>query len=188
MPSTREHPIRVKEDVMSTPEQRTSGVRLSYPTTVEPPGLPEVKQLDRSHRSQLEGLLMSLDQASRVARFNSWTSDTQLRSHAEQALSRSAWIGGAFVDERLRGVVEIYRYDGLGFAQAAFAVEPLWRRRGIGTSLLHAAMGWCRQSGSPMLRIVFCRTNLPMRRLVAKIPSKLDLAFGEMSAEIKFDA
>jgi GNAT superfamily N-acetyltransferase len=136
---------------------------LSYPIAVEPPELPAVKRLDSSHQSQLESLLVSLDEASRVARFNSWTSDAQLRSHAEQALSRSPWIGGAFIDEQLRGVVEVHRYGDLGFAEAAFAVEPQWRRRGIGTLLLHAAMDWCRKAGPPMLRMVFCRSNLPMR-------------------------
>jgi GNAT superfamily N-acetyltransferase len=111
----------------------------------------------RPPRPQLESLLVSLNEASRLALFNSWTSDAQLRGHAEQVLSRSAWIVRAFVDERLRGVLEICRDDNLGFAEAAFAVEPQWRRRGIGTLLLHGTMEWCRKSGPPLLRMVFCR-------------------------------
>ena len=144
----------------------------------------EVKRLDGSDREQFHSLLLSLDDASRAARFNGWTSDAQLRSHTEHALSSADWIAGAFVQTRLRGVVEIYGYDHLGFAEASFIVVPEWRRQGFATLLLHAAMDWCRQSGQPLLRMVFSRTNLPMRRLVAKTPARLDLAFDEMSAEI----
>ena len=73
------------------------------------------------------------------------------------------------------------------FDRATSAVEPQWRRRGIGTQFLHAAMDWCGQSGPPLLRMVFCRSSLPIRRLVAKTTAKLDVAFDEMSAEITFD-
>jgi GNAT superfamily N-acetyltransferase len=176
---------------MSSLEQRASGVWRVSPVERHDPARPlaiEVRGLGSGDRVQLETLLRSLDEASRMARFNAGVTDAQLGSHADRALSQSGFIAGAFVDGRLCGVVEVYPYGRLGFAEAAFAVDQDWRRRGIGTSLLHAAMTWCARSGVPVLRMVFSPTNLPMRRLATKAPARLDLAPDEMTADVSLAA
>jgi GNAT superfamily N-acetyltransferase len=172
---------------MSTPEQRAGLTRRSHVgfDSVKSPilGL-DVRQLDAAHLPELGRLLLTLDQPSRLHRFNHSVSDDYLISHARNALSTAAWVAGAFVEERMPGVVEVFD-DGMpGFAEAKFAVDPGWHRRGIGSALLGAAIDWAIRSGVPTLRLVFSRSNLPMRRLAAKAGPRLDLAFDEMTAEI----
>ncbi len=173
---------------MSAPDQRAGLIRRSSfaSDSGRPPiqGL-AVRQLDSAHLPELGRLLLTLDQASRSYRFNHSVSDDYLIGHARNVLSTTAWTAGAFLEERMLGVVEVFDYRTLGFAAAEFVVDPDWHRRGIGSALLAAAIDWTVRSGVPTLRLAFSRGNLPMRRLAAKAASRLDLAFDEMTAEIR---
>ena len=68
--------------------------------------------------------------------------------------------------------------------EAAFAVASAWRRQGVGTALLNAAIGWARMSDRSCLRMMFSRHNWPMRRLASKAKPQLDLDMEELIASV----
>jgi GNAT superfamily N-acetyltransferase len=169
---------------MSTAEDRASPTRQSH----VPDGasiLPlEVRPLEIGDRLELERLLLTLDQLSGFTALDRSAYDNCRIGRERAVLPSATWMAGGFLDGRLRGVVEVRAHAARGFAEAVLAVEAGWRRRGIGSALLHAAMEWAGRSGVPILRLKFSRTDLPMRRLASQADAWLDLAFDEMTAEI----
>jgi GNAT superfamily N-acetyltransferase len=129
-------------------------------------------------------LLLALDMPSRVSRFMYAAGDDSLIEHGRRALSNAAWLAGAFVDGRLRGIAEVYDIGATGGVEAAFVVDRRWRRRGLGTALLQASQHWAAASKRAMIRGVFSRSNWPMRRLARTANARLDLGLDEVSAEI----
>jgi GNAT superfamily N-acetyltransferase len=91
---------------------------------------------------------------------------------------------GAFVRERIRGLVELYSSKPHGCIEAAFIVEKDWRRRGLGWALLQEAMQKASQCEAKTLRMVFSRENWPMRNLAHKARAKLDIVLDEMCADV----
>jgi GNAT superfamily N-acetyltransferase len=163
-------------DPISFPANKTCGPRLATPLTIV--------LLQAGHRAELEEFFRGLDEPSRIGRFNHAVSDAYLTAHARIALSTADWVAGAFCNGRLCGVVETYEYPELGFIELAVAVELEWRDQGIGSALLRAATDWAAGSGVPMLRMVFTRSNLAMRKLAQEVGARLDLVFDEMTADI----
>jgi GNAT superfamily N-acetyltransferase len=136
--------------------------------------------------ADLVSLLLRLDQPSRVDRFGAVTSDTALAAHARRALADADWIGAVAGETGLCAVAETYKLGSraLRIAEAAFVVEPRWRRRGIATALLRACVEWARGSGIETLQMVFSRSNWPMRRLAGKGTASFRILDEEISADI----
>jgi GNAT superfamily N-acetyltransferase len=155
---------------------------------ISPTDRPSIMPLGPQHEAELARLLLSLDKASRVSRFACAASDAALIAHSQRALTTSTWIAGLFADHRLRGVVEVYDLGPPGLVEAAFLVEPDWRRRGFGTALLQAALQWASEAERIVLRMVFSRCNWPMRKLAGKADARLDLAFDEIAADVAIAA
>jgi GNAT superfamily N-acetyltransferase len=103
---------------------------------------------------------------------------------ARASLATADWIVGAFIDEHLRGVVEVYDAGPHGYAEAAFVVEQDWRRRGVGWALLRAAMQMAADSKTHSLRVIFSRHNWAMRKLASKASGKFDMVLDEISVDI----
>jgi GNAT superfamily N-acetyltransferase len=103
-------------------------------------------------------------------------------------LDNASWILGAFPDDQLRGVVEIHGEGPQGFAEAAFVVEPQWRRRGLGWALLRAAIEVASDAQANSLRMIFCRHNWPMRKLASKAGGRLDVVLDELSVDVTLGA
>jgi GNAT superfamily N-acetyltransferase len=143
-----------------------------------------IKRLGPQHETDLLALFLDLDRPCRVSRFAYAASDHFLIQHSRRALSSAAWIAGAFVDETLRGVVEAYDVGAAGAVEAAFLVERDWRRRGLGSALLQAAMRWARENERPTLRMMFARGNWPMRKLATNAQARLDLSLDEICADV----
>jgi GNAT superfamily N-acetyltransferase len=142
-----------------------------------------IKRLGPQHETDLLALLLDLDQPSRVSRFSCAANDQFLIQHSQRALSCAAWIAGVFVDDTLRGVVEAYDVDA-GAVEAAFLVERDWRRRGLGTALMQAAMQWARENDRHTLCMMFSRCNWPMRKLASNAQARLDLSLDEICAHV----
>ena len=136
--------------------------------------------------ADLVSLLLRLDQPSRVGRFGAVTSDTVLAAHARRALRDADWISAVVMETGLCAVAETYKLGSRapGIAEAAFVVEPRWRRRGIATALRHACVEWARGSGTETLQMVFSRSNWPMRRLARKGTASFRILDDEISADI----
>jgi|ERR1700686_1861605 GNAT superfamily N-acetyltransferase len=151
-------------------------------------GQPHITQLAARHEADFRDMLLNLDQPSRSIRFDGVVSDDCLVRHSRCAFSSAAWIAGAFVDETLRGVVEVYDIGDSRTVEAAFLVERTWRRRGLGSALLRAALQWAAETDRIMLRMVFSRHNWPMRKLASNAEARLDLGFGEITADVAIGA
>jgi GNAT superfamily N-acetyltransferase len=100
---------------------------------------------------------------------------------------RVDWIVGAFLEDRLRNVVEIYSGDLGGRAEAALVVEREWRRQGLGWALLRAAMQVAADAETKALRMIFSRHNWGMRKLAAKAGGRLDVILGEIVVDVALD-
>ena len=87
--------------------------------------------------------------------FGQAASDAALANHAKCALANADWIVGAFLEDRLQGVVEIYSGGPGDGAEAAFVVERESRRQGLGWALLRAAMEIAANAEKKTLRMIF---------------------------------
>jgi GNAT superfamily N-acetyltransferase len=146
-----------------------------------------MRQLDPRHYTQFQTLLIQLDQHSRCSRFGFPPSDAALTAHAGSAFQHSSSIIGAFVDNRLRGALEVYRGAVEQPAKVEIVVEQRWRRRGLATALLKCAAQWAASNDVYGLRLVFSRYNWPMRQLARKANARLDVLLGEICADIEID-
>jgi GNAT superfamily N-acetyltransferase len=146
-----------------------------------------IRPLEARDKVDLLDLLCGLDLLSRASRFCCAVNDARLAEHASLALSTAAFIAGAFVQGRLRGIVEVYDTNRAGVSEAAFVVAPDWRRRGLGFALLQAASLWARDSDRTALRLVFARSNWPMRQLAGKAGARFDLVLDDIEADVVID-
>ncbi len=144
----------------------------------------EIVSLSPEHRTAYGDLLLGLDAPARLSRFACPLGDDGIVRHADYAMRQAAWIAGLFVASELCGVVELYECQDPQDIEAAFAVASVWRRQGVGTALLFAAIGWARTSHRSRLRMMFSRHNWPMRRLAGKAEPQLDLDMEEFIASV----
>lgn len=139
---------------------------------------------DEAHLSDIERMLMALDQVSRCARFGWAANDAALSLHAASAILNATTMFGVFVDRRLRGLLEIYDGSSSCATEVAIVVDQNWRRRGLGWMLLNAAMNWSNERNAGPMLFIFSRHNWPMRQLTSKASAKFDLVCDEVCAEI----
>jgi len=129
-------------------------------------------------------LLLGLDEASRISRFSFHIGDDAIVRHARHAMREAVFIAGVFEDGELCGAVELYESCEPGDVEAAFAVARRWRRQGIGTALLFAALEWAQRSHCTRLQMAFTRGNWPMRRLAGKAEPSLHLGLDKLTASV----
>jgi GNAT superfamily N-acetyltransferase len=129
-------------------------------------------------------LLLSLEPLARFSRFNQVVNDSFLANHTESALLNASSVVGAFVDEHLRGIVEIYDSGSGAYSEAMLVVEKEWRRRGLGWELLQAAMKMSGDINVNVLRVIFHRNNWPMRKLADKAGGTFDISLDEIAVGI----
>jgi GNAT superfamily N-acetyltransferase len=98
--------------------------------------------------------------------------------------SAARWSVAAYVAGELTGIVRARDDSFDGYVESTLFVHVKWRRQGIGTLLLEAAMDWALSRQACALRLVCARTDWPMRHFVEKSGARLDLAFGQIVADI----
>lgn len=140
--------------------------------------------LNDAQRDALQDFLLRLDRDTRGRRFGHVVSDDMLRDHARRALEEAVCVIGIAADGRLRGVLELYSCAPQAHCEGALVVETAWRRRGLGSALLRAAMRHARDSSLGPIRLIFARDNWPMRSLVARADAHFDLVLDEICAEV----
>ncbi len=143
-----------------------------------------VRKLRDHECSSFQQFLLGLDHKSRRDRFCSTVSDTFLAKYAEQTWRTGAVVVGAFSGGQLCGVAELHPAGRDGVAEAAFAVRPEFRKRGVGSSLLEAVLGAAANRGYLRVRTVCLPTNSAMRQLARKAGARLELTIDEVNGEI----
>ncbi len=136
-------------------------------------------QLRRLWPSDLDAFrdhLLRLDPQSRFDRFAMVASDDFLRAYATRCFGIDDVIYGFFVDGVLRGAGEL-RPVAPGAhnasAEAAFSVEPGWRRLGIGTELMERIVQAARNRNAETLYMSCLARNEAMRGLAKKFEADL---------------
>jgi ribosomal protein S18 acetylase RimI-like enzyme len=147
----------------------------------------EIRCLGDQDEGALCRLMLSLEPLARCSRFGQAANDATLANHAKCALANADWIVGAFLEDRLQGVVEIYRGGPGDGAEAAFVVERESRRQGLGWALLRAAMKIAADAETKTLRMIFSRHNWGMRKLAVKAGGRLDVLLGEIVVDVALD-
>jgi RimJ/RimL family protein N-acetyltransferase len=151
---------------------------------ISPDFLQQIIELGPQHEDKLTHLLLNLDRDSRLSRFNCAAKDALLLQHSRQAMMTTAWLAGMFIDQRLCGVVEVYDMNPPDVVEAALLIDKAWRRLGLGIALVRAAMHWAAEQDRILLRMVFSKSNWPMRGLASRAGAQLDLAFDEVVADL----
>ncbi len=105
-----------------------------------------------------------------------------LARHAEAIVGPDAHAIGWFCDGALRGVGELFRIPGGG--EAAFTVEPGWRRRGVGQGLMRRLLRRAAHLGLRQVIVMTTRDNLPMVRLAESAGARLEFDGAEVTGVI----
>ena len=124
--------------------------------------------------------LIRLDPETRYNRYGLQVSDDYLANYAELCFKPGAIVYGHFEDGIVRGAAELRIFDVRERplhkdAEAAFSVETVWRRRGIGTELMGHVVLAARNRRITELTIFCLRHNKAMLSLARKFEA--DLAF-----------
>jgi GNAT superfamily N-acetyltransferase len=93
-------------------------------------------------------------------------------------------MAGVYLADELTSLVRVHGAPE-GHVETTLFVDAKWRRQGIGTLLLKAAMEWAEQHQARALRLVCARTDWPMRHLAEKFGASLDLVLGQIVADIR---
>ena len=134
-----------------------------------------VRRLWPVDRDAVLDYFLRLDPDTRASRFMGNVSEAGVRAYAAQAVNSEGVMYGAFMEGALRGLGELRpmgpcpsRYTLSPRAEAAFAVERTFRRRGIGAALFARIARSARHRGVIDLHVRCLSGNGPMLRLAAK--------------------
>ena len=144
----------------------TLGVPLDSPHRPKPPN---VVPLGREHEGERLWLLHRLGQPF---------------CGSLKASQTTRWTAGAFIGDDLRGIVEIHDCGDPRFWILSLVVEPAWRRRGLATALLEAAVSFAKRSDRTALRLIFSRRDWAMRQIALRANARLDIVWDDLWADI----
>lgn len=147
----------------------------------------DIRQLDIGQLPSLRTFLFGLDAETRCCRFGAPLSDAQLELLAITALENAELLLGIFSEQRLRGILELYRQDSSRVMELLIVVERASRRRGMGRRLLNASMVQASGLDARSVDLIYMGDNWPMRRLAQRAGARIDLAFGTFRARINLD-
>ena len=134
--------------------------------------------------AEFQRTLFSIDQPSRCNTFEWAATDSNRIDHSSRPLPDRPRLLGAFVEGQLQGLVEFCRTGVPGHSEVALVVAPHWRRKGLGWALLRAAMRLGLQAHARSIRMIFPRTNWPMRKIARKSNAQLDLVLDQIHAVV----
>jgi GNAT superfamily N-acetyltransferase len=146
-----------------------------------------VRRLWPSESTIFEAHLLRLDQTGRRLRFSGAVSDVFIQHYAAKCLDDAEIVFGWFVDGTLRGTVELHRIGGYTnrTGEAAFSVEPGFRDRGIGSTLMGRAVLAARNLG--MRRMIVCclRENTRMQHIAQKYQAEITFEDGDVLGTLR---
>jgi GNAT superfamily N-acetyltransferase len=94
------------------------------------------------------------------------------------------WLAAGYFAKELTGFAQACNICSDGYVETTLFVDTKWRRRGFATLLLKATMDRAALRQATGVRLVFARTDWPMRHLAEKFGARLDLILGQMVADI----
>ncbi len=151
------------------------------------------RRLWQSDSQDFRGHMLRLPAESRHNRFGMGVSDDFVERYTERNIGIENVIYGFFADGVLRAVGELrpmnpQRLLGIGGEmEAAFSVEPEWRKLGIGSQLMQLVIRAARTRCCTTLYLSFLSGNVPMRRLALKYGAEIETDCSESEAHIHPD-
>jgi GNAT superfamily N-acetyltransferase len=131
-----------------------------------------IRKLSATDQDAFCNHLLRLDVEGRHDRFAMGVSDDFIRKYAELCFTMPGSIFGYFSDDELRGAGELRLIGDQGTAEAAFSVEPGWRRRGLGKGRVTTLHMSCLASNRAMQKLA--------RHFEADIKFEADQVTGRM--------
>lgn len=156
----------------------------------EPSDRADVRRLRPRDYGQYLDFLLDLDETTRRNRFAGCVSDDLIADHVDRLAERDATVFGAFITPPdaarpvMIGGAEWHPTQAMGTGEAAFAVDPRYRKRGVGALLLDAIVLHARNRGSREIRVVCLRDNMAMRRLATRAEARLMITLDEIEGTI----
>jgi GNAT superfamily N-acetyltransferase len=149
----------------------------------------EIRRLWLADKEAFRHHLVNLDPRSRHLRFGGGMSDDFLIRYAENCFGKGDLLYGAFVDGKLVGAAELRSNQAIWSeqapfgrhiqAEAAFSVDEVYRRRGIGEKLFKRILRAASTHGVETIEIVCLPDNVGMQNLAKKF--KAHFTFEENS-------
>ena len=146
------------------------------------PAGPILRPLDSRNRDSILDLLRESGQSGCPGAIAADTERPRVESNS--APRDASWTAGAYFAEQLAGFIQARGSPPDGRTEATLFVGAKWRRQGIGTLLLQAAVDWASCRRISTLRFVCARNDWPMRHFAEKFGARLDLVLGQIVADI----
>jgi len=143
-----------------------------------------VRRLWPSDLSSFKAHLARLDRETLFNRFGGYPSKAFLDTYAEKCVADGGIVFGYFAEGQLRGAGEL-RYDKKTLdGEAAFSVEPSFRRQGIGSALFMRVIGTARNRRIRTLSILCLPHNQAMIELARKFEAELRFENDEITGRL----
>jgi GNAT superfamily N-acetyltransferase len=118
--------------------------------------------------------LLRLDREGRSMRFAGAVSDETISDYSRHIADPARMLHGFFEGAELRGASELVPLGDVGrMAEAAFSVEPGYRRRGAGIELMRRTIRSARTGGIARLLVRCLPANRAMQDLARKFTDEL---------------
>lgn len=140
-----------------------------------------VRRLWRSDRTAMQAHLVRLDADSRRLRFGGAVSDSFLNQYVDRCFGQGDLVFGGFIGGILRGAAELRSENAIWAegpplgrnirAEAAFSVEPEFRKQGIGVKLFQRIQEAAQNHGVEKIEVLCLPENVAMRKLAGKFTS-----------------
>ncbi|MBS9718914.1 GNAT family N-acetyltransferase [Pseudohalocynthiibacter aestuariivivens] len=129
-----------------------------------------IRRLSAANQDNICDHFLRLDVRSRRARFCGTVNDDGMLEYAQNIFGGDSIVCGAFVDGRLRGVVELRGVfqSWPSKAEAAISVEPDWQNNGIGDALFERIFAMAQNRGVRTIQMTCLKENSRVRHLAAK--------------------
>ena len=133
--------------------------------------------------------LLRLDAGTRHDRFGMAVSDAFLEKYAAGCFGPSDLVYGFFDAGGIRAAGELRQVDKSLFArnragEAAFSVEPGWRRKGIGTALMEKIVRAAQNRRDETLHMMCLAQNKAMQGLARKFAAELEFGRDEVTGRM----
>lgn len=145
-----------------------------------------LRRLYASDQPGFAAHLLRLDEATRHDRFGMAVSDAYVEHYATACFGLDDVVYGYFVAGIIRAAGELRQITGAASleAEAAFSVEPHWRRHGVGTALMARIMRAAQNRHDTKLHMLCLAQNQAMQGLARKFSAELEFGTDEVTGRL----
>ncbi len=147
-------------------------------------GRGEIRRLTAAEQHLFRDHLLRLDTETRRSRFAMHATDAFLRTYVETSFTLDTVIYAYLENGIVRGTAEVRSLGHPDTAEAAFCVEPDWRREGIGSRLMNLLLQAARTRNTRHIYINCLATNRRMQALARKFSADMTFQAGDVIGHI----